>query len=195
MNCLLALCLALGLTANTYEGLQPSVAYQVKAGGDVYAWGGYEKQDMRIRGQRLSAVDLYSVGVGFEHRLDPIMVFIEAGYVMTDDADRDAIRDEIVYTELVANHAVGGRRIPFGDPERDPDSHTSYELGDGVVGRVGVGYMLGDHVTITASYRFLAVKEKIMAWSDTVVETTGGWWQETNDRQLSAFELGIYYRF
>lgn len=192
MECLLALCLTLGLTANTYETLTPTYALHVKAGNELYVWASAEEQDVRLLGQPIAATSIYGAGVGARHQVGNFFGFIEVGYAVTNESVTAAIADEVIYAVLVNNHGV--RTIPSGDPSYDPDSHVSYELDDGVVGRVGVGYQLG-HLQITAAYRTYSVREHYKLWSDEVLAKTGGWWQESHGRDLSAFEVGVSWTF
>ena len=194
MNCLLALCLSLGITANSYDTLEPSYSYQVKAGNEIYGWASYEDQTVRLLGQGVAESDIYSFGVGFKHEIKRFFGFIEAGYAITSDTDNDTIRDEIVYTTLVRNHHVKGRPVPAGDPGCDPDARTSYELGNGFIGRVGVGYSI-KALKVTAAYRFMSVDEHYELWSQTNRDAGKGWWQESRGRDLSAFELGLWWEF
>jgi hypothetical protein len=192
MSCLLAACITLGVTLNSYEGLEDTRSFNLKVGNDAYVWTSYETPRMRILGQGLSDAELFGVGLGFRHKVDAISFFGEVGYVMTSTEDKPTVRDEIVYTTLVGNHGV--RTIPSRDPQYNEGAHTAYELDSGVLGRFGVGYTHKD-VTVSMAYRFLRIEEYIRLWDDDVIATTGGWWEEHNSRDLSAFEIGLSYEF
>ena len=192
MECLLAICLALGITANTYDTLEPTYALNFKAGNEVYVWGSFEEQDIRILGQGITDANIYSGGVGARYDLDNFFGFIEVGYAINDEVTNREIAREIIYTALVNNHSV--RPIPSGDPENDPDAKVMYELGDGYVGRVGVGYSY-KHINVTAAYRFFGVREHYELWSQVNRDKGLGWWQESHGRDLSAFEIGLSWTF
>ena len=193
MSCLLALCLSLGVTANSYDTLEPTYSYNLKAGGPVYAWASYEDQTTRILGQGLSDIGIISAGVGVARDFGKFSVFGEVGYAVLDSTDKDTIRDEIIYTTLVNNHGV--RPIPSGDPERDPKAHTSYSLDNGWVGRLGVSYALTEALSTSLAYRVLSVSEHYELWDEDNRAAGKGWWQESHGRDLSAFEFGINYEF
>ena len=107
-----------------------------------------------------------------------------------DDTPKVGIRNEIVYTVLVNNHHVQGRPVPV-----TLGTHkTSYELDNGFVGKVGVGYQY-KHAKVTLAYRFLSVREHYELWAVARRERGGGYWQESHGRDLSAFELGVWYEF
>ena len=194
MSCLLAICLALGITANAYDTLNPSQSYHFKAGNEVYGWASYEDQTVRLLGQKVSDVALYGVGIGFEYDVKKFSIFGEAGYAILDDQTNPGIADEIVYVVLSNNHGI--RKPPANDPQFDDASHTSYELSNGFIGRVGVGYQYG-HIKVTAAYRFLSVVEHYELWNDDVRygKYRNGHWQESHGSDLSAFELGLWWEF
>jgi len=197
-----------GYTAS-YEG--STFGTQLKIGNEkwpVYVWAGYEGLETRILGQGVSDVDILSVGIGAEHKWGEFSVFINAGYAMMDYSVKQGIVDEIVYTQLVNHHNTGDERpVPAADPTRPygyggqdtkyhpDDARTSYEIDDEFIGRIGIGYQVFKHVKLTASYRYLTPKETIKLWDVKQVERGGGWWQESNERDLSAWEIGIYATF
>lgn len=192
MSCLFAACLTIGLAANSYTTLEPTYAIDFKAGNDRYIWLKFEEATPRILGQGIADVDMYSFGVGAKYDFDPFFGFVEAGYAVMHVSVNQSIMDEIIYTALVNNHAV--RPIPAGDPSHNPDAHTSYELGNGYIGRIGVGYKF-DAMQVTVGYRFLSVREHYELWSQTNRDKGLGWWQESHGRDLTAFEVGISWTF
>lgn len=189
MSCLLAVCLTIGVTANSYDDIKPSYAYHVTAGDEVYGWLSYESPTVRMLGQALSEATMHSAGIGFRYKVKKFSAFLEAGYTVLDNEPNEIIMHEVIYTQLVSNHHVGSRTIPVKQ-----DYRTSYDLEDGYMGRVGVGYQ-HKHWKITAAYRVLSVREHYELWDEASRAKGGGWWEESHGRDLSAFELGVHYEF
>ena len=165
----------------------PSV--QLKVGGSLYAWGAYEKPDLFLVGQEIGSAEILSVGVGY--RYDG--VFIEFGYFEPDVSTVQNIRDEGVTTTLNNHHGWAGTRR-FDD--------TTYDIKGGYGGRIGVSHRMSKRLSVQASYRFLTLTEEM----DATVGVCGwpeaeespdceSWWQERDDTDLGAFEVGLFFRF
>ena len=192
-----------------FEG--SSYGLQLKVGNDnwpVYGWAGYEGLETRMLGQGVADIEMYTVGIGAEHHWDEFSVFIEGGYAFMDYYGKQNIIDEVVYTHLVTNHNVSETRpVPAADPTRpygygdqDPKYHpdntrSSYDIEDEFIGRIGVGYQISKHLKMTASYRFLTPRERIMISDTEQVARGGGWWQESYARDLSSWEMGFFLTF
>jgi len=200
----------LGLYTTFYESNDAGIKLRVgNSKWPVYGWASYETANLRILGQSLSESDVASFGFGAEHSWDEFSVFLDAGYAFFDATDNETIRNEVVYTQLVNNHnASDARPAPAADPTRPygyggqdlryhpDDARTSYVIKDSFIGRIGVSYQLTKHVKLMAAYRFLKPQEKIEWWDEIRrYEGDGGYWEETNTRDMDAFELGIFATF
>jgi hypothetical protein len=188
--------MAVGITANSYSDLEQTYAYNIKAGETLYTWGSYEGLDTRILGQSLSAVDSMSIGIGGRSVVGKFVAFAELGYSFLDTKDVERVRDEVVYTTLVHNHASEFRPIPVNPTgPYDQDSYeTSYDISNGMLGRIGIGYKYKDF-TLSMSYKVQYVDERIELWDEGQRAKGLGYWRETNTRNLSAFEIGLQYEF
>ena len=160
----------------------------------------YEEGGSRWYGQEISSGTILSGGVGAREKFGRITAFIEAGYAMTDfDIKSEAIRDEMVPTWLIKNHQwdtdLEGRPAPAITPSEDNDSKTSYEMGDGWIGRIGASVALWRGAQLTGAYRYLVVEEHYEWWDQSQRDAGKGWWQETEPARLSGWEITIGWKF
>jgi len=199
----------IGYVTSFYEGNQHG--FRAQAGNTswpVYGWVGYEPTELRVLGQGVGDADMVTAGIGASHSWGDFSVFIDFGYAMLDLAVKQNIVDEIVYTDLVNNHnATDSRPIPAADPTRPhgfggqdlryhpDDARTSYDIDNGFLGRVGVGFQVHEHIKLTASYRYLTPKEHLELWDIHRRANDGGYWVENREKDLSAFEMGIIITF
>ena len=162
-----------------------------------YVYGQNETPNIRMLGQGIGDSSIYSLGVGARKYWGVFFVFGEVGYGVIDQGANRTIQQEIVYTELVLRHNVEFRPIPvYPQGNYDQDSYeTVWELDDGLLGAIGIGYQLGDHVSLTGAYRPFYVKEHIELYDAEKRKNGGGWWQETRSLDLSAFEFRVEYKF
>lgn len=178
-----------------------SATYKLKLGlkgNPLYLWGSYDTPDIRMLGQSIADAKVIGAGVGVTSHISPYWsVFMDAGWGKISTDVTATIRDEVVYAQLVRHHASETREIPAGDPEDDPNAQTAYTLGGGFMGRVGMSYQFTTHLSVTTSYRYFMAEEYIRLWDDEVVNdpTLGGWWEEKNKVDLSAFEVLMTYHF
>lgn len=187
------LILELGLGYATYsEDMSPDFKYQLNVGYDnVYFWSDYEEPDIKFRGQPLATTDIIGVGLGARKKWNHASAFIEFGYGFVDADVKDHVQQEIIYTELVDNHDVEGRNIPF--PSRGYQS--SYEIDDALIARIGVGIEVTDQVTVKASWKAMKADQEYAVWDAQKREAGGGYWREDTTYDFSAFEFGIYYTY
>jgi hypothetical protein len=209
MSSLLApIVLTIGLTNNFYgddtkaeavshEDWVPEIAYMISVGHEdwpVYAVAHYETLTPSILGQSMAEVDALSLGLGARKKWDDFSFFAETGVALLDVSNYDVVVNEISYTQLVGNHYVGERRIPgLGDSYHDHSS--SYELDDGLFFRVGVGYDLTDHLTVTAAYRALLVDQELQVWDEERRARGGGYWREDTTKDFNSVQVGVQWAF
>ncbi len=189
------------VVSNTYnKTADAGVGFQFRVGTKdqpFYLFGEYEDTTIRLLGQPMYNTSIMSAGIGAVKRLNDIELFIELGYAITDGQVKSlAIQNEMVYTQLLNNHENDGRPAPANDPAK-PNSGalTSYEVGDGYVGRIGVRYEVIKHVHLTAAYRVLGVKEHMEWWDVNRRARGGGWWQESNRLNLNSAQFGIVFSY
>jgi opacity protein-like surface antigen len=197
MSCLLAICLSIGVTANTYADLGDTQSFKFKAGNQTYLWSEFENQRVKVLGQGLNEPDMYSFGVGFKETYKKIDVFLEAGWTHIEGNPSEFEQQEVVYTFLVGRHNVHNRPVPVKlKHPYDQDSYsTVYDLEGGFMGRLGVSYPLTNSIDLSLSYKFFTAAEHMAMWDNRREQGTGGWWEETNGRDLSTWGLGISYEF
>lgn len=191
--------LILGLGYMIYAEMQGEPSFQIKAQHDnAYVAVQYESPRLEERGQGMMRARMYTLSVGYEAPMDPVVPFIEVGYTYVDGETKAGVQTEMVYTHLVANHHVEGTTIPVNAVPNLGETngvHTDYNVDSGVSGRVGVRLPIGDHWSASASYRFLKVDENWKLWDDDVVAQCDCWWQENTTRDLSAFNMTVEYKF
>ena len=198
----LALAISLGYQQYTdEEGPTPEPLFRVSVRPEdkpYYLWGQYEELKTRILGQPVGDTDIVSIGIGARKNLDDFFVFAELGYGFVDEGARETIQQEIIYTDLLRNHRVDGRPAPvYLTNDYDQDSYdTVWELHGGLLGEVGVGYMVSDNLSLTASYRPFYVKEHIeLRDPDWMAENGMGYWQETRSRDFSSISFRVGWEF
>ena len=163
----------------------------------LYLWGQYEDLSVRILGQGVGDSSIASFGIGARKSFGPYFVFGQIGYGMIDEGANEGIQQEIVYTDLLLNHRVDGRPAPvLLENDYDQSSYdTVWELEDGFLGSLGVGYQW-NNVGLSVAYRPFYVKEHVELRDEDWRELTGGgWWQETRSRDLSSWQFNISYSF
>jgi hypothetical protein len=205
-NILAPLVLSVGLTGSFYDDttepravsdddLVPKIGYAMRLGWEdfpVYGVASFEAMDNTILGQGIGAIDALSLGIGAKKRWEDFSFFLETGVTLIDLAASEVVQDEIVYTHLVGNHNVEGATVPV-NPR---DYENSYDLDNGVFFRVGVGYYLTDHLSVTAAYRALYVDEEMAIWDpERRYNGDGGYWREDDRKDLSSIEVGINWEF
>ena len=204
MVSLTALTLSLALGYNQYtdeQGPEPEYSFKVQVGHvdtPLYLFGGWEDPTVRMLGQGIGKAEIFSVGVGAKKELgDGFFVFGEVGYGKIEQEHRLRIQQEVVYTELVGNHNVYKRPVPVTlTGPYDQDSYeTSWELDDGILGAIGVGYQFNPHLSLTGAYRPFYVAEYIHMANPGAKEAGKGYWEEHRSRDLSTFQFHIVYIF
>lgn len=163
----------------------------------LYVWGHYEEPKIRTLGQPMGDSSIISFGLGARKNVGDFFVFGELGYGVIDEGARETIQQEIVYTDLLRNHRVDFRPAPVRvDRDYQQDSYeTLWELDDGFLGKVGVGYQWGD-VGLSVGYRAFYVDEHVELWDEeTRARPNGGYWQESRSRDLSAWEFKASWTF
>jgi hypothetical protein len=196
----LALTIALGYSQ--YQGEEVAEAtYKIEVSHEdtpMYLWGGYEAFDSRMLGQPLAETDLFSVGLGSRKDVGDFFVFGEIGWGFISSDVNHEVQQEIIYTELVGRHNVEGRPVPvtlLNEYKTSEGYESVWELSDGMMWRVGVGYAPTDSLSYTLSYRPFLVEEHIEIYDQDKKANGGGWWQETRSKDLSSFELAIRWSF
>ena len=197
----LTLSVALGYSQYTDEqGPEPEPHFRISVGHEdkpYYLWGQWEDLTVRMLGQGVADADIYSFGAGARKSYGDFFGFFEIGYGLVNEHPNSTIQQEIVYTELVLRHNVEFRPIPvYPQGNYDQDSYeTVWELDDGLLGEVGVGYQHSDNLSFTASYRPFYVREHIELYDAEQRANGGGWWQESRSRDLSSFQLRVQWEF
>jgi hypothetical protein len=202
------LVLSIGLTSSFYDestepaavsndDLVPKLGYTLRLGYEewpVYAVASYESMDTTLLGQPLAEVDGLSIGLGARKKVDNFSFFLETGLTIIDHSGTASTQYEVVYTHIVGNHAVEGRTAPILNAYTGYE--TSYDLDDGMFFRVGVGYHLTDHLSVTAAYRALLVDEEMAVWDhERRYNGNGGYWREDDRKDLSSLEVGVQWEF
>lgn len=198
----LTLSLALGWQQYTEDGpysIEPEPSLRVQVGHEespLYVWGQYEEATVRILGQGVGDSSITSVGLGARKSIGEFFVFGELGYGMVDEGNNKKIQQEVVYTDLLLNHRVDFRPPPvYPQNDYDQDSYeTLWELDDGLLGEVGVGYQKGDW-SASVGYRPFYVREHVELWDEEQRAAGGGWWQESRSRDLSSWRFSVSYTF
>ena len=162
----------------------------------VYAWAGYEAPRLRMLGQPMADSDIFSAGLGVEKGVaHGVSVFLEGGYSFISLDKNENVVDEVSYSQLAQNHAVGGRVPPVC--AYNPGCYEySYDVDDGFVARIGAAWALSEHLSVTGAYKWTYLDQEITIFDpERRYEGDGGYWREDNTADLSAFELGIWYTF
>lgn len=169
-------------------------AYKANIGyKNVYVWGSYQEQDIRMLGQGMGESSLLGVGLGVTESWGDWSVFLEGGWGMIDYTPDHQVVDEVSYTHLLNRHRNDGRTVPFKQCYNASDCNREYvnEYEDAFIGRIGVAYELMDHISLTVGYRFMRAPQYIAAWDIDRKANGGGYWEERINHDLSAVELGV----
>ena len=196
MDLLVGLLLEAGVFNSSFrENTSDEVTYRFRAGYEnMYLWYGKEKPDVNVLGQFMGNTTIDGFGVGTRYDIGKLAVFIEGGYGFVSLDAQKSQQYEVNYTYLVGRHAVGNRRIPLDCASSGcygGDFGTDYSIDDAVMGRVGIEYQAFKHGKLSASYRWMHADEYIAIYDFDRREANAGWWEETNTRNFSAFEIGI----
>lgn len=193
--------MAIGVSLMLYDETQNDVSFSAQAGmGRFYAAARYESPKIKMLGQPLGDSDLYSLGFGVRIPLvDGLELTAEVGYAYIDDSIHQEIQDEIVYTKLVRDHFVPNRPIPLVDLD---DYRTSYEVDHGPYIRLGISYRLYDHAELQFGYRIMQLdQEYTLRDTDPAALQLKygaygeGYWRQDTQLDLSAFEVGVMWKF
>lgn len=194
--------LALGVMLSTYSDSRTDVIYKAEIGyKNAYLWGGYEEPDIRFDGNLVANTHQNSFGIGFRHEIQKFTLYIEAGYTMIDKKLAGDSTHEMVYTELVKNHYVEGRRVPVSCKDNycggsnKGDYNSSYDIDDAWVGRIGVRYEVMPHVEVSASYKAMKADQEYAIWDDDSNYPVAGYWREDKPFDFSSFEVGFLVRY
>ena len=195
MGSLSALAITVALGHSSYlDQSNPEYHFKLEVAQEdkpAYLWTQYEPLKMRILGQSIGDSSILSLGVGARKSFGSSFVFAEVGWGFIEQGARETIQHEIVYTELVGHHNVFGRPVPV-DPR---DYETAWEVKDGILGSVGIGYQWGDHWSTTWAWRPFFAKEHIEMYDVERKANGKGYWQESRSRDLSSFQLDLRYTF
>ena len=157
----------------------------------AYLWAQHEELKTRILGQSIGKSSILSLGVGARKSFGDFFVFGEVGWGFIEQGAKAGVQHEVVYTELVGHHNV----FPRVPPVNPHDYETSWDLDDGVLGAVGIGYQWSDHWSTSWAWRPFFVKEEIVMWDVERRARGGGYWVESRSRDLSSFQLDLKYTF
>ena len=187
--------LGAGLILSTYQESSTEPTFKLEAGYEnVYLWGSYEVPHIKFLGNPVADTDIYGFGLGFRKEVRPgITLFIEGGYAILDESVLDTA-EEMVYTQIVGNHAVEGRKVPVSGAYSGDYSY-SYEIDDAWMGRIGVNLEVMDNVHVTASYRAMKADQEYAIWDEESRAAGRGYWREDDTYDFGAFEVGIFFRY
>jgi opacity protein-like surface antigen len=163
----------------------------------AYFWGSWEKSEMRLTGQRAGSLDLIGVGLGGKAEITEFLnAFLEIGYYIPDS---DLQKNTMKYAEGVGyKWKKTLSEIGLNNPTFNEFNLYKYELKPGIGGAVGLGLKQniykGLMLNITASYRFLNLKEDWDAYHSTIpnccIQT-----KEKQDFSGGVLGIGLSYRF
>ena len=162
----------------------------------MYLWAGYEAPTVKILGQPMADADLFSLGLGATRELvEGFSVFMEAGYTFTDISTNESVVDEVAYTWLVNRHGAGGNRnVPVPCAYNPGCYESSYTVDDGLTARIGAEWALSEHISVTGAYKWTYLDQEMFI-KKINLEEGAGYWREDETLDLSAFEVGVWYRF
>ena len=165
----------------------------------VYLWGSFDDNESGFLGQPFSKNEVMAFGFGARKTWGDFWGVVELGYASIDSSTHLKIQQEVVYTQIVQNHNVYQRPVPVDlTGPYDQESYTTeYELDDDFVAKVGVGYDLSEHWSVTATYRFLRPETYYNIIDTDWQERTGsdGYWEEHTTTNLDAFEIGVLWKY
>ena len=195
-----------GVTKGATEEVEASTLWRGTLGVDdfpVYLYGQQtEVGGVAIRGQNVSGGKLKSIGLGFERSVARgLSVFVEGGYLTHSFDNRDTIVKEVVYTQLVAEHAVNEYRpvpiMPGTSQQRGREEYqTEWELSTNWEARIGVKYQLTEYGYAALSYRWATADEYYRVYDQAWIDKYGrSWWEEHKQRNLGGIEFTLGVRF
>ena len=186
--------IAAGVLLSTYDDSSTEPTFKLEVGYDnVYLWGSYEVPHIKFYGNPVADTDIYGLGVGVRQKFGKFTLFVEAGYAILDETVLDTA-EEMVYTQIVGNHAVEGRTVPLKGAY--PGQYNfSYEIDDSWMGRIGVDVLVMEHVHVTASYRAMKADQEYAIWDDDSNYPVSGYWREDATYNFNAFEVGLFFRY
>lgn len=188
----------------SYQESSASPAGTLEVRGSVDSLPGYvvlsyETPSIQMIGQSLGDAKIATAGIGFNfQQTHSLSWFTEIGYASVIDWESDyGVQQEVIFTELVKKHYVHNHPIPLQLTDfYDQDSYrTSYSLGGGPFGRVGVHWDITEHINARLSYRYLMVDESYDMWDEELRARGRGWWQDRTNLDLSAWSFTIGANF
>lgn len=169
----------------------------------VYLWGGWERTEMRLTGQRAGELSLYGFGLGSKIELvKGLSIFGEVGYyIPNSDLANDPMKySEGIYYKWVKLAADTGCPDPTATAQKY-NSYT-YELNSGIGGSLGLEFRQEIYkelfLGLFGMYRFLNLRED---WDARDLRPTNqypnAWLQTKEKRSFSGgvFGIGLDYRF
>jgi hypothetical protein len=160
----------------------------------LYVFGTYEEVKFNMLGQNWGAGTLTTVGVGGRFEILPKLdLFAEAGYGFLDYDTVNYITEEITYTELLNEHHVQGRTIPFGTCYDETQCNRAHEIeaSSAPVFRVGLNWEPYRNITISLSQRFMTGDLYYRVYDLDIAADTGSWWENNDSINHGATELSI----
>lgn len=170
----------------------------------IYLWG--ERAELNrfsILGQgTTSNTETIGYGLGVDYEiLRNVKLFAEGGVVNLSYDISDFVQEEIPYTLLVGNHHVEDRPIPVTtDNCQRVDYHNCFtstiEYDETMpVFRVGVSFAPIKHTLVYVAYKYQRTEQYIAIWDEDRHANNTGWWEERNQQDMSAVELGFMLTF
>lgn len=193
-----------GMMSYQESSADPAFSLEVRGGIDAvpgYLVLGYETPKITFLGQSLGDAQIATVGYGFSFKqTKKLSWFTEIGYgEVVQWESKHNIQQEVVFTELVRKHHVPNRPIPLNltGPYDTTSYKTSYALGGGPYGRLGVRFDITDHINARLSWRYLVITEEYDMWDEDRRggKYNGGWWQDRTTLDLSAWTFTIGANF
>jgi len=161
----------------------------------AYLVASYEGPDVKILGQPMGSMDIFTVGLGAPHEVsEGFSLYIEGGWAFIDLAKNDAIVQEVAYTWLVGRHGVEGPVIPVDFCYKHCFS-SSYDVDDGFTARIGGTWDITEHWAISGSYKWTYLDQEITIFDPEKRANGGGYWREDETLDLSSVEIGVMYNF
>lgn len=202
----LTFAVALGWSQYTAEdGSEPRPHIRLEVGHEEHPWyvfKQFERPVVNVLGQSLDTPYTFSLGAGVKYPLmDRVYLLGEVGYTFVDTDEQYDKRQEVVFKELVNRHLTPNNPLPVrltGRPFDTSSYGTRWGLGDGLNATLGVGYEITHKASVELRFRPLYLKETIELFDPEVRACggpCGGWWEETNNLDFTAWQINLRWQF
>lgn len=166
-----------------------------------YVYTSIDKNPVRFSGQSGTDIDIYSIGVGFEHTFGKeFNLFFDVGwYEPKYDGSNQDVYDNAFETTLAEGLWIHLNNKLAGTGQEYKWQYYTLEYNGNIGGKIGLEYskpiFKSTVLNISARYRYLSMGEMIKGIN--YEGFTSGWWEYKETRDFSGWQIsiGVIYEF